>query len=138
MLIIAAMMAVATACSHDSSDAGAGYDPDLCEALAVKIERHDTLSQEDYASMIDQNEEILKYIVAENERVAQMAPESRYQATRELRANPEYMERFGYLFTIGSALFQAESEGKLDQSNAAAYAALDYYNESLARVSEQL
>ena len=48
------------------------------------------------------------------------------------------MERFGYLFTIGSALFQAESEGKLDRSNAAAYAALDEYNESLARVSEHL
>lgn len=137
MLLIPVLTVLAAGCSHTSSS-GRGYDPEECEALAVKIERRDSLTQQDYAEMIEQNEQILKYIVSENERVAALAPETRYQATRELRANPDYMERFGYLFTIGSALFQAEREGRLDRSNAAAYSALDSYNESLARVSEQL
>ena len=57
-------------------------------------------------------------------------------AARALKSNPEYMQRFGFLFTLGSALYQAESHGKLDSSNAAAYDALDHYNDALAGVTE--
>lgn len=120
------------------SKAPRSYDAELCNRLAVKIERSDALSQQDYADMIDQSEQILKYLVRRNATLEDMEPEQRYEAYRELLADPEYMERFGYLFTLGSALYQAEAEGALDSRNAEAYQALDEYNSQFAEISDRM
>ena len=47
------------------------------------------------------------------------------------------MERFGYMFTLGSALYQADADGKLDAENKKRYDALDKYNRELAEYSER-
>ena len=52
-------------------------------------------------------------------------------------AEPEYLERFGYMFTLGSALYQAEIRGRLNEDNAEAYGALDDYNSLLADYTDR-
>lgn len=129
--------AAVSSCSENGGSGPRDYDSEVCEQLAMKVERRDSLTQHDYAVMIHQNEEILKYIVAANQHVADLPQDERIAASRALKADPEYMQRFGFLFTLGSALYQAETRGWLDESNARAYTELDHYNESLARVSEK-
>ena len=53
-ILIFALLCLASSCSRPAS-----YDSELCEELAVKIERRDSLSQKDYRAMIAQNEAIL-------------------------------------------------------------------------------
>lgn len=120
-----------------STDGSVSYDPDLCTELSKKIERRDSLSQKDYSQIIDQNGEILKYLVGRASTVAEMPDSCRTRAWRELLAEPEYLERFGYMFTLGSALYQAESQGRLDKKNARRYAELDRYNERLAEYTDR-
>ena len=98
----------------------------------MKIERHDSLSQRDYSLIIEQDEQILQYLINRAEDMREIPEEERDRFWRSLTSDPEYMERFGYLFTLGSALYQADTEGLLDERNAAMYRALDEYNEQLA------
>lgn len=133
-LLFAALILALAGCSGGSSTA---YDSELCSELSVKIERRDSLSQKDYSKMIGQDEAILKYIVARSKEIAALPDSSRVGAWRALTADPEYLERFGYLFTIGSALYNAERKGTLNSSNARRYAALDKYNEDLTAYSER-
>lgn len=114
------------------------YDPEVCDALAMKIERRDSLTQSDYGAMIVQNEHILKYLIENSERVEELPAEERYEASRELLADPEYMERFSYLFTLGSALYNADAGGKLDRKNREAYKNLDKYNERFAGITDRM
>lgn len=117
---------------------GAGYDPALCENLALKIERHDSITQPEYHDMIVQSEQILKYLVERSSALEELPDDQRYPAYRELLAEPEYMERFSYLFTLGSALYKAEADSVLDESNAEAYRELDSYNTRFAEISDRM
>ncbi len=112
------------------------YDPALCEELAVKIERHDSLSQKEYAAMIGQNEAILRYLIDQSKSIAGEPQDERSGSWRRLLADPEYMERFSYMFTLGSALYQADAEGRLDDDNKRLYGGLDRYNHELADYSD--
>lgn len=113
------------------------YDSSACEALAVKVERREVLTQEEYAQMIGQNAAILSYLIEKNKAISEMPADSRSEYWRQLLADPEYMERFGYMFTLGSALYQADADGKLDAQNKERYDALDKYNRELAEYSER-
>lgn len=133
-LLSAALTLALAGCSGGSPS---DYDGELCSELSVKIERRDSLSQKDYSKMIGQDEAILKYIVARSKEIAALPDSSRVGAWRALTADPEYLERFGYLFTIGSALYNAERKGILSVGNSRRYAALDKYNEELTAYSER-
>lgn len=131
------MLLSTASCGDSSTQADADYDGDTCERLATMVEARDSLSQQDYAQMIEQNEQILKYLVARNRELEDLPEERRYDAYRELQADPEYMERFGYLFTLGSALYKASADSVLDDANTAAYAALDEYNTAFSEISDR-
>lgn len=128
--IIAVAMAALTGCRGNAADTD--YNSEACENLAIKIERRDSLTQQDYARMIGQNEAILRYLVEESKRIAGEPDSLRNVAWRNLLADPEYLERFGYMFTLGSALYQADLGGMLDKQNKRNYDALDHYNRALA------
>lgn len=104
------------------------YNSAECEELAVKIGRNEELTQDDYAEMIAQDEAILIYLVEQSQRIAQLPDDQRADAWRELQADPEYLERFGNSFTLGSTLYEADSKGLLDEKNSKAFKALDQYN----------
>lgn len=122
------------ACSYTAST---HYDGELCRDLSAKIESRDSLTSRDYSDMIGQNEAILQYLVDRSRSIAELPDSMRSAAWRSLTADPEYLERFGYMFTIGSALYRADNDGRLDSRNAANYAALDKYNEQLIEYSER-
>lgn len=124
-----------SACGLDGEVAQ--YDSDTCAALAVKVERRDAISQEEYRDMIGQNEAILCYLIEKSREIAEEPSDRRNESWRNLLADPEYMERFSYMFTLGSALYQADAEGKLDADNKKRYDALDKYNRELAEYSER-
>lgn len=87
--------------------------------------------------MISQDEAILQYLVERTKEISELPDSVRSNAWRNLTANPEYLERFGYMFTLGSALYSAERNGSLDKSNSKKFEALDRYNEDLIRYSER-
>ena len=62
-IVVALAAFLLAACS--ASDWHRDYDAEICNSLAVKIDGHQPLTQDDYASMIAQNEDILKYIIKE-------------------------------------------------------------------------
>lgn len=134
-LIGLSLVLLLAACSGSSIDAT--YNSETCEALALKIERNDSISQEEYTAMIGQNEAILKYLVEKSREINEAPEGEHFSSWRELLANPEYMERFSYMFTIGSALYQANADGMLNDDNKKAYAELDKYNQQLAEFSDQ-
>lgn len=115
-----------------------GYSSTECERLSIAIERNDSLTQHDYSEMISQSEYILKYLVEKNDAIGELPEDQRLAELRQLRASPEYMERFGYFFTLGSELYQAESRGLLDDSNRRHYAALDEYNTRFSRLADRM
>ena len=61
LFIIILLGLAAYACGND--EATAQYDSETCEALAVKVERREAISQEEYCEMIGQNEAILRYLI---------------------------------------------------------------------------
>ena len=131
------LFVIITAIAFGCSGGGDSYDATLCHSLALKVERHEDLTQRDYQLMISQNEQILKYLVDQAEQIDHTPEIDRGQAWRSLTANPDYMERFGYLFTLGSALYDANLNGLLDEANASRYHDLDEYNERLGDYSER-
>lgn len=136
IITISAAIALA-ACGRSADRIEAEYSADTCDELAVRIDRRDSLSQDDYAEMIRQSEAIMAYLVAQSRRISEMPDSLRSQAWRELQADPEYLERFGYMFTLGSTLYQADSDGRLGKTNAADFANLDRYNAQLADYSDR-
>ena len=58
------MLLSTASCGDSGTQADADYDGDTCARLATMVEARDSLSQQDYAQMIEQNEQILKYLVA--------------------------------------------------------------------------
>lgn len=133
---IIAITVLTAACAGSSGPSH--YDSGLCEELAVKIERRDSLTQRNYSEMIGQSGYILNYLVERSSHLEELPADERYPAYRELLADPEYMERFSYLFTLGSALYQADASGRLDERNAEAYRGLDEYNERFAQISDRM
>ena len=113
------------------------YDPDLCRDLSVKIENRDSLTQSDYSKMIEQDGAILRYLVDRTREVCEQPDSLRFSAWRTLTADPAYLERFGYMFTLGSSLYRADANGLLDSRNAENYRALGSYNEQLAEYSDR-
>jgi hypothetical protein len=130
------LLIAATACSGEILD-DASYDNDVCEDLAVKIERHDSISQPEYEQMICQNAAILRFLIEKSRKIAEEPQGDRPNSWRDLLADPEYMERFSYMFTLGSALYQAEVDGRLDEKNTKLYKKLDRYNQELVEYSER-
>ena len=124
------------ACSSDIVDS-ASYDSEVCEELAVKIERHDSITQPEYEQMICQNGAILRYLIEKSREIAKEPQGDRTNSWRDLLADPEYMERFSFMFTLGSALYQADAGGRLDENNRELYKKLDRYNQELAEYSER-
>lgn len=137
--ILLATAALMSSCSGGAGSLfGGGYDSAECERLSIAIERHDSLTQNDYSEMINQSEQILRYLVEKNDAIGDLPEDCRLDELRQLRASPEYMERFGYFFTLGSALYQADTHGLLDESNRRHYADLDEYNTRFSRLADRM
>ena len=134
LIIFSLLLAVFTA---SCGKADKSFDSELCRSLSLKIENHAPLDNNDYAAMIDQNEAILQYLVERTREIAEM-PDSLHESEwRALSADPEYLERFGYMFTIGSALHRAELNNELSSKNESAYASLDHYNQELIEYTDR-
>lgn len=128
------LVAATAACSHD--DWHRSYDAEECNRLATMIDSRDSLSQSDYTAMIAQSEDILKFLIERTKEVSAEPDSLRPGAWRQLLADPDYLERFGYMFTLGSALYQADTSGRLDSDNARRFASLDNYNHVLAELCD--
>ena len=137
LTFLTVVLIMLVSCGKNGISVPAGYDSELCAALSVKIEGRDSLSQVDYAMMIAQNEAVLQYLIDRTSKLSELPDSCRYTAWRMLTSDPEYLERFGHMFTIGSALYQADMSGRLDEDNAEAYAALDDYNVKLADYTDR-
>ncbi len=124
-----------TGCNDKSGDYSADYNPELCNDLATRIDRRDSLSQTDYTAMIGQTEAIIKYLIEAHTKVEEQPADQQASDWRVLYADPDYMQRFGYFFTLGSALYRADTHHLFDSRNRRLYAALDDYNTRLAKVS---
>lgn len=135
-IILTALLPILPSCSN-SGQIASDYDGNLCRELSVKIENRDSLSQNDYAEMIVQNKAILQYLVNCSKEISELPDSVRNQRWRLLTATPEYLEKFGYMFTIGSSLYRADNAGLLDKNNSKEYRELDRYNEDLAKYSER-
>lgn len=137
ILLLLPLIIFLCGCGRKSTWFPQDYDADVCAELATKIERHDSLSQDDYAAIIAQNKAILQYLIDRTSNITELPDSCRYQAWRTLTAEPEYLERFGFMFTLGSALYQADLNQRLDSDNAQAYATLDDYNNKLADFTDR-
>lgn len=131
-LAIALVIVFIGACSQNGS---ADYDADECRDLSIKIETRQDLSDADYSKIIAQDEAILKYLISKSKEISELPADDRAAAWRNLTSDPEYLERFGYMFTLGSALYQAQLDGRLNHRNLSAYEHLDKYNSALASYS---
>lgn len=112
------------------------YSSEVCETLAIKVERHDSLTQNDYAQMIEQSEQILRHLVDKSHQIKDLTEEERAGKIRWIFADHDCLEQFGYLFTLGTALYQANEAGMLDSANERKYHKLDKYNSELAELIE--
>lgn len=115
-----------------------GYDTVTCENISRKIETGRPLGQDDYARMIDQSGHILRYLIDAVDGIRHCPAADRQQAASALRADPEFLERFGYMFTFSSVLYRAHLAGLLDSKNTAGYEALDLSTERYARLCEAI
>lgn len=138
LLILPLFIVILSCCGKGGAVFSKDYDSELCSELSTKIERHDSLTQHDYRNMIAQNEAILQYLIERTSAISELPDSCRYQTWRAMTAEPEYLERFGYMFTLGSALYQAELNGKLDEENSEAYDELDDYNTRLADYTDHI
>lgn len=135
LIFPAILVLLFAACDDKGADYTSDYNSEVCNDLAVRIDRRDSLSQADYTAMIGQTEAILKYLIEQHKNI-EAQPVSEHEADwRVLYADPEYMERFGYFFTLGSALYKADTHHLFDKRNERLYAGLDNYNAELAQVS---
>lgn len=132
--IIAAAFALG-GCNDKGGDYTSDYSATVCNELSVRIDHRDSLKQEDYTAIIGQTEAIIKYLIESHKRIEAQPADERASDWRVLYADPEYMERFGYFFTLGSALHRADTHHLLDSRNQRLYASLDDYNAQLAQVS---
>lgn len=111
------------------------YSAEKCEALSVKIERCDSLTQTDYTDMIGQNEAILIYLAKYDNSATEVAGELS-NVWKEQLAAPEFVEKTGFLSTLDASLRQAETEGKLNKTNRKLYKSLNKYNKTLGKYCE--
>lgn len=121
-----------------ASCSGKEYDADRCERLSLKIETSQPIGQADYADMISQSQHILRYLIDKTAAVSALPSDRRRDAEARLRADSEFLERFGYMFTFSSVLYRAHLAGLLDADNTAAYEALDCSADRYARLCENM
>lgn len=112
-----------------------GYDKEECTRLADIVATTGQLSQDDYASMINQSGHILSFLIDRtNFATDGLDAAGRADARAALRRDDEYMEKFDFMFTFNSVLYRAHLAGVLSPENAAAYEALDSRSERFARL----
>lgn len=126
LLLIAAII-LTFSCKHQEAQ-NSEYNSEVCNALALKIEQREDVSQDDYRQMIVQYEFILRYFVSCSDYLCELPEDRQELARRELLATPEYIERSAYLYTLGNALLIAEKQGMLNAENSTKLADLDEYN----------
>lgn len=115
-----------------------GYDASECERLTNKIVADEPLSQDDYADMLTQYENILRYLIERTDESLEIKDDfERASHQQALRQDEEFMKRFAYMFTFGSALYMAEVGGELDDSNLERYNKVSEYAEQFAERSER-
>ncbi len=105
--------------------AGAGsvpsdYDSATCTDLSVRIERRDSLTQYDYACIIAQNRAILGVPRGACRRHRRAARQPALHGLARAAGRAGIPGRFGYMFTLGSALYNADVDGLLDDDNSRA------------------
>lgn len=118
-------------CAVACTDGGDAYDAGQCDMLAAKVERHDNITQQDYALMIAQCGHILADLAKYTARLRELPDDRRLDAERFLHATPAYRERMSYICTFDAALADAAAAGLLNDDNSKAYDELDSYNESI-------
>ncbi|MDO4319336.1 MAG: hypothetical protein Q4C34_02055 [Bacteroidales bacterium] len=131
---IICLTVIAMLCASCSKE----YDAERCKQLSFKIETRQELAQQDYADMISQSEHILRYLIDKTADVSTLPAARRSQAEANMRADDDFLERFGYMFTFSSVLYRAHLAGLLDADNTAAYEALDHSADRYARLCENI
>lgn len=115
-----------------------GYDASECERLTDKIVNEETLSQDDYSDMLTQYESILQYLIDRTDKTNEISDDfERAKEQQALRQDEEFMKRFSYMFTFGSALYMAEVGGELDDSNLERYNKVMEYVDEFTKSSER-
>ena len=88
--------------------------------------------------MIGQSRHILQFLIDKTSAVSQLPSDRRAAAEAALRADKDFLEQFGYMFTFSSVLYRAHLAGKLSDENSAAYEALDQSSDRYARLCENI
>ncbi|MDE6098999.1 MAG: hypothetical protein K2L80_02955 [Muribaculaceae bacterium] len=111
-----------------------GYDSATCASLTDKLSRGESLSQDEYAKMIEQYDLVLEYLVQRTDSVMLIEDDTQRVTTgRSLRDDDEFNERWQVMFDFGSALYQARAAGLLSDFNLNNYMELLPYTERISR-----
>ncbi len=133
------LLLLAVAVGLSASSCKETYDQGVCQNLTDKIVCEKSLTQVDYAEMLEQYESILQYLIARADEVIAESDESAREALMlSMRSDEEYLRRFGYMFTFGSTLYQADVKNELDDDNHATYLRIGHYSDEFAHRTEQL
>lgn len=104
------------------SSCATGYDAEICRSLSEKVNRHEKFDQKEYHEMIAQYNDILSYMIAKTEQLSAIPDNfERREKADKLKQDPEYMERFNYMLTLGSVLYRADVNSLLDMDNKLEY-----------------
>lgn len=126
-LTVAAAVLAITGCTR-------GYNSSECDQLSDRISSGQQLSQDDYAKIIEQYDNVLEYLVQRTDSLMLIQdPARRQEHGQRLRAEAEFNERWQVMFDFGSALYQARAAGLLNDLNLNNYMELIPYNERLSR-----
>lgn len=110
------------------------YDPATCERLSDKLSRGESLTQDEYAKMIEQYDFVLEYLVQRTDSVMLIEDEDQRALTGQgLREDKEFNERWQVMFDFGSALYQARAAGLLSEFNLNNYMELLPYTDRISR-----
>jgi len=133
------ILIICMVCGMTLASCSGAYSASECERLSDKIVCDEKLSQEDYEDMLVQYEAILKYLISKADKIIEETDKNERSKLRQsIRNDSEYLKRFSYMFTFGSALYQAEVKNELDAKNLNAYKKLDSYVEEFNRRSEDI
>lgn len=103
-MFFAAVVILMAACGGTS-----GYNAETCEQLKTKIDKHETLTDQDYNEMIDQTVAIIKDL---DKQIKACGDDS--EKMSELKKNEEYTKMAGY--AIGFGLYMSFNEKDLPES----------------------
>lgn len=105
IVLAAALATVSAACSGSS-----GYDPQKCEQLKEKITSHEELTQDDYATMIDQ-------VVYATKQLKTTLDDAKGNQEKEdaLRKDSKFTDMMGY--TLGFSIYLSTHRKELSPEN---------------------